>query len=128
MRLEMRPATPERSENYLQIFGRNVLILAALASMALGPLLIVLMAMLDPGYLRPMFTSWLGVAILGGVVIFLGACVAMTLIAKGWMTKGRAWSAAGVVAVIAVMLLQFVTVWIVLLGPALLVVLKPSAQ
>ena len=128
MRPEMPPVLPERTEDFSKIFARNVLVLAALVSTAMGPLVGVLMAILDPGYLRPMFTSLVGVAVLGGVVIFVGGCVAMTLIARGWMTKGGGWLAAGVVALIAVMLLQFVTTWVVLLGPALLIVLNPSTQ
>ena len=63
---------------------------------------------------------------LATAAILVAGGVAMTLVAVRWMKKGGGWLVAGIVAVIGTGLAQFFIFWIILLGPAILILLKPA--
>jgi hypothetical protein len=93
---------------------------------ALAPaVLAVLMYFVTPTYFRPMFESvvgWLLVSILATIV-----CVAYGLVEVGLslLRKGRV--SLVVLVFVGCLLTWLVAVWIVLLGPAALILMKPRS-
>lgn len=86
------------------------------------------MSAVAPTYFRPMFTS-----IVGWVMIFVAASLIgggfhLTRLATRWMARGRAYMAVGMGIIVIAFLVQFVTYWIVLLGPAVLIVMSSPAS
>jgi len=82
------------------------------------------MALVTPTYFGPMLS-------LGGVVLFavaiasLGASVALAAVARRFARPTRGALLAGQGIVLLAVLVQFVALWVVLLGPALLIVSNP---
>jgi hypothetical protein len=98
----------------------------ALRLSAVSPgVLAVLMYFVTPSYFRPMFESivgWLLVCVLATAI-----CVGYLLVEAGiwWFRKGRV--APGVLVLVGYLLTWLVAVWIVVLGPAALILMKPRS-
>lgn len=98
----------------------------ALRILALSPAaLALLMYFVTPTYFRPMFESivgWLLVSILATAI-----CVGYGLVEVGiWLLrKGRV--EPGVVALVGYLITWLVSIWIVVLGPAALILMKPRS-
>ena len=93
---------------------------------ALSPgALAVFMFFVTPTYFRPMFESFIGWLLLS--IIATAVCVAYGLVELGtWLSrKGRV--VLGVLALAGFFITWFATVWIVLLGPAALILIKPPS-
>jgi hypothetical protein len=84
----------------------------------------VLLAILTPTYWRPVLSSALGIAILtAGAIVIAGGFV-LTEVAGRLMRRGGGRLAAGVGLLAGTFFLQFITLWIVLLGPAILILVN----
>jgi hypothetical protein len=98
----------------------------ALRISAVSPaVLAVFMYFVTPSYFRPMFESivgWLLVSILATTI-----CIGYGLVEVGiwWLRKGRV--VPGIVALVGYLLTWLVAVWIVVLGPAALILMKPRS-
>jgi hypothetical protein len=98
----------------------------ALRISALSPAaLALLMYFVTPTYFRPMFESivgWLLVVVIAAVI-----CVGYGLVEVGirWLRKGRV--VLGVVALVGYLMTWLVAVWIVVLGPAALILMEPRS-
>ena len=84
------------------------------------------MAIITPTYFEPMFASVVGWLMLAVGATIVGGGAVVSLLAVTWMKRGGGFMAAGIVVLIVVFLAQFFTLWIVLLGPALLILLRPA--
>lgn len=91
------------------------------------PVLIgVLIAVLNRTYFRPMVTTRTGLVLLAAGVVVILAAVALTEVAV-WLMRGPRWGlAAGIGLWFVAFLLDFVAVWLVLLGPALVILMSPA--
>ncbi len=83
------------------------------------------MYFVTPSYFRPMFESivgWLLVSVLATAI-----CVGYGLVEAGiwWFRKGRV--VPGVLVLVCYLLTWLVAVWIVVLGPATLILMKPRS-
>ena len=83
------------------------------------------MSLVAPTYFRPMLHTVIGWLLLG--VVATASCVGFGLVEFGiWLfRKGRV--AVGVLALVGYSITWLVAVWIVLLGPAALVLMRPRA-
>jgi hypothetical protein len=88
--------------------------------------IVCVIALFTPTYWRPMF-SLAGLGLLGAAIAAIGVSVALAAIARRFArpTRGALLAVLGLVMV--ALLLQFFALWLVLLGPALLMALNPSA-
>jgi hypothetical protein len=112
------------STNRLPSDRRRLSIALRLSALSPG-VLAVLMYFVTPSYFRPMFESfvgWLLVTILATII-----CVGYGLVEVGisWLRKGRV--VPGVTVLVGYLLTWLVAVWIVVLGPAALILLKPRS-
>lgn len=89
--------------------------------------LAIFMAVVTPVYFRPMLFEPLGIAMLALGVIIVGAGFALTEVGGRLMRRGRGGLVAGIALMCALVLVDFVALWIVLLGPAVLILLSPRA-
>jgi hypothetical protein len=83
------------------------------------------LAVVASNYFAPMFSSAVGIGLLALGLVSIGVSVALAEVARrvARPTRGRLLAALGIVML--ALTIQFVTLWIVLLGPALLVSLSP---
>jgi hypothetical protein len=98
----------------------------ALRILALSPaVLAALMYVLTPTYFRPMLDNFVGLVLLGILVSTI--CVGYGLVEAGiWLfRKGRV--VLGVLVLVGYSITWFVAMWIVLLGPAALILMKPRS-
>src|ERR1700694_2115328 len=101
--------------------ARQGLRIALGISAASPAVLAVLMYLVTPTYFRPMLDSFVGLVLLG---VFVGTtCVGYGLVEAGiWLfRKGRV--ALGVLVLVGYSVTWLVAVWIVLLGPAVLILI-----
>lgn len=84
----------------------------------------LLMAILTPTYWGPMLSTPLGIAMLSAGVIEVAGAFVVTEVAGQLMRRGTRGIAAGIALVAITFFLQFITVWIVLLGPAILILVN----
>lgn len=84
----------------------------------------VLLAILTPTYWPPMLSAPLGIAILSVGVIVVAGGFALTEVADRLMRRGAGGLAAGIALMAVTFFLQFITLWIVLLGPAILILVN----
>lgn len=104
----------------------NVVGIACIVWLAIPLAIAMLMAIITPTYFEPMFTSVVGWLMLAVGATIVGGGAVLSLLAVNWMKRGGGFMAAGIVVVIVIFLAQFFTLWIVLLGPALLILLRPA--
>lgn len=81
----------------------------------------VFMAVDAPTYFRPMFSAPLGIGLLAAGVVAVVGGYGMIEVGARLTRRGGARLAWGLVLICAVCLLQFFVLWIVLLGPALVI-------
>jgi hypothetical protein len=84
-----------------------------------------LMAVITPTYWGPMFSTAIGLGLLVAGVAAIGIGAALTEVARRLVgpTRGRLLAGVGILA--AAFVIQFFTLWVVFLGPALLILLSP---
>ncbi len=85
----------------------------------------VVLAVEVPNYWSPMFSSPIGLVLLGLAIGTVGISVGLVLLARRVAGPSRGRLLAGVGIVLLVFVTQFVTLWIVFLGPALVILLSP---
>lgn len=88
--------------------------------------LAVLLAFITPTYWGPMLSTALGIGLLAAGVIAIGIGAALTEVARRLVRPSRGALLAGLVIITVAFLIQFFTLWIVLLGPAVIILSKPS--
>ena len=88
--------------------------------------LAVVMAIVTPTYWGPMFSTRGGIGMLGAGLIAIAIGGALALVARSVARPSRGSLLAGVGILLVAFLIQFFTLWIVLLGPALIILLSPS--
>jgi hypothetical protein len=92
---------------------------------ALLPIAIaVVMIFVTPTYWRPMF-SLAGLGLLAAGIASIGVSVALAAVARRFARPTRGALLAGLGIIMVAFLVQFFALWVVLLGPALLILLSP---
>jgi hypothetical protein len=86
--------------------------------------IVVVMTFITPTYWRPMF-SLAGLGLVAAGIAAIGVSVALSAFARRFARPTRGALLAGLGIIIVAFLLQFFTLWVVLLGPALLILLNP---
>jgi hypothetical protein len=84
----------------------------------------VAMTFVTPTYWRPMF-SLAGLGLLAAGAAAIGASVALAAVARRFARPTRGALLAGLGIIMVAFLVQFFALWVVLLGPALLILLNP---
>ena len=84
----------------------------------------LLLALLAPSYWRPVLSAPLGLAILTGGLIVIAGGFALIEVAGRLMRRGHGGLAAGIAILACTFFLQFITLWIVLLGPAIVILVN----
>jgi hypothetical protein len=87
--------------------------------------LAVLMAFITPTYWYPMFSTALGIGLLAAGVGATAIGLALTWVARRLVRPSRGALLAAVGIMLVAFLTQFVTWWIVLLGPAIIILSRP---
>jgi len=84
----------------------------------------VVMTLVTPAYWRPIFSlAGLGLSALG--IASIGASVALASVARRFARPTRGALLGGLGIVVVAFLVQFVALWVVLIGPALIIVSNP---
>jgi hypothetical protein len=86
--------------------------------------IVVVMTLITPTYWRPMF-SLAGLGLLAVGIAAIGISVALAAFARRFARPTRGALLAGLGIIMVAFLLQFCTLWVVLLGPAVLILLNP---
>src|SRR5487761_249523 len=86
--------------------------------------IVVVMAIITPNYWHPMF-SLAGLGLLAAGIAAIGVSVALAAVARRLARPTRGALLAGRGVVMVAFLLRFFALWVVLIGPALLIVLNP---
>ena len=99
--------------------------IANLAGMALPVVIVPVMLIVSPAYFQPMVHEPLGIFLLVlGVVVFAAGCGAAYLAVR-MQRRGR--SVVAILLVLAITIfVTFPTLWVVLLGPAILILMRPA--
>src|ERR1700694_1441272 len=84
----------------------------------------VVMTLITPTDWRPMF-SLAGLGLLVAGIAAIGVSVALAAVARRFARPTRGALLAGLGIIMVAFLVQFFTLWVVLLGPALLILLNP---
>jgi hypothetical protein len=98
----------------------DIAVLGTRFAVALPLGLALFMAALTPSYYRPML-SILGLAMISAAVLIVAGGFALTYVASGLMRRGGVGLPAGVGLLLGIYFLTFVTLWIFLLGPAIVI-------
>jgi hypothetical protein len=84
----------------------------------------IVMFLITPTYWRPMF-SLPGLGLLAAGIASIGVSVALAAFARRFARPTRGPLLAGLGIIMVAFLVQFVALWVVLLGPALLILSNP---
>ena len=84
----------------------------------------VVMFFVTPTYWRPM-VSLAGLGLLAAGIASIGVSVALAAVARRFARPTRRALLAGLAIIVVAFLVQFFALWVVLLGPALLILLNP---
>jgi hypothetical protein len=84
----------------------------------------VVMTLSAPTYWRPMFST-MGLGLLAGGIAAIGVSVALAAVARRFARPTRGALLAGLGIVMVALLVQFIALWVVLLGPALIILSNP---
>jgi hypothetical protein len=87
--------------------------------------IVVVMTLVTPTYWRPMF-SLAGLGLLAAGIAAIGVSVALAAVARRFARPTRSALLAGLGIIMIAFLVQFFAFWVVMLGPALLIVLNPG--
>ena len=85
----------------------------------------VVLALIAPTYWRPMFSSVLGLGLLAAGIVAIGVSVGLAVVAGTLARPTRGALLAGLGIIMVAVLVQFFVLWVVLLGPALLILINP---
>ena len=85
----------------------------------------VVIALIAPTYWRPMF-SWAGLILLAVGAAAIGVSLALAAVARRFARPTRGALLAGLGVILVAILVQVSSLWVVLLGPALLILLTPG--
>jgi len=86
--------------------------------------LTVVMTLITPSYWRPMLSLG-GLGLLAAGIAAIGVSVALAAFARRFARPTRGALLAGLGIIMVAFLVQFVALWVVLLGPAMLILLNP---
>ena len=87
--------------------------------------LAIVMAVITPTYWRPMF-SVAGVVLLTLGIVAIAVSIGLAAIVQRFARPTRGAVLAGLGLVTVALIVQFLTLWVVMLGPAVLILLKPT--
>ena len=87
--------------------------------------IVVVITLITPSYWRPMFSLG-GVGLFALAIASVGVSVALSAVARRFARPTRGAGLAGLGIVMAAFLVQFVALWVALLGPALLILSNPG--
>ena len=87
--------------------------------------IVVVMTLITPTYWRPMFSLG-GLGLLAAGIAAIGISVGLAAVARRFARPTPGALLAGLGIIMVGVLVQFFTLWVVLLGPALLILLNPS--
>ena len=107
----------------MRALDRAVIGMLCFALLPVG--LVVVMTAVTPTYWNPMFSSITGFGLLAAGVAAIGISVALAEVARRFARPSRGALLAGLGIIFAAFLVQFFALWVVLLGPALLILSNP---
>jgi hypothetical protein len=84
----------------------------------------IVLAVIEPSYFRPMFSTTAGLVVVAASVIAVAFSLALAEVSRRLTRPTRGRLLAGLGLILLAVLVQFSALWIVLLGPALLIVLN----
>jgi hypothetical protein len=84
------------------------------------------LAVFEPEYWQPMHSTVLGWVLLFVAVNVVGISIGLTELGRRMMRRGGGWLAAGLMMLVATFLVQFIAIWLVMLGPAVIILLRPT--
>jgi cation transport ATPase len=121
---ELQVAIPPAKRTIIRVLSHRRRLSIALGILAASPALVGLL-LLPTGYLRPMFESIVGWLLLA--ILAVSICVGYALLeaARRLIRKGPV--VLGVLLLVGYSMTWLVAVWIVLLGPAALILMKPRS-
>ena len=90
--------------------------------------LAVAVAVDAPTYWEPMFSTAAGIGLLVAGLFVIAIGIGLALVARRVARPSPVRLLAGVAIVLLAIILQFFTMWVVVLSPAVLILLKPRAQ
>lgn len=100
-------------------------VLGTLCWMVVPIAIAVVLAFEAPTYWSSMYSSPIGLVLLGIAVVAIGISVGLWLLARRVAGPSRGRLLAGIGILLLAFVTQFVTLWIVFLGPALVILLIP---
>ena len=86
--------------------------------------IVIVMTLITPTYWRPMFSLG-GLVLLTAGIAAVGVSIALAAVARRFARPTRGALLAGLGIIMVAFLVQAFTVWVVLLGPALLILVNP---
>jgi hypothetical protein len=113
---------PVRRESGLTLAKRlfDFAVIGSFCWVAFPLALALLLAVITPTYWGPMLSAATGIGLLVAGVVAIGIGAALTEVARRLVRPSRGRLLAGLGILTVAFLIQFVTLWIVLLGPALI--------
>ena len=102
-----------------------IAVITNVACLALPVVIVPVMIIVTPGYFQPMVHEPLGLLLLSlGIVVFAAGCGASYLAVRMVRTGRPLWAV--LIAVAITFLVTFPVLWVVLLGPAILILMRPA--
>jgi hypothetical protein len=86
----------------------------------------VVIAAIEPTYWGPMFSTTAGIVLLLAGVLAIGISLALAEVARRVVRPTRGGLLAGLGIIMVAFLIQFFMLWVVLLGPALIILVSQS--
>jgi hypothetical protein len=120
--LSWRPIPHPMHVLMMRALDRAVIGMLCWALLPIG--IAVVMTLITPTYWRPMF-SLMGLGLLAAGIAAIGVSVALAAVARRFARPTRGALLAGLGIIMVAFLVQFFALWVVLLGPALIILSNP---
>lgn len=117
-----RPVVSPMLVLMVRAFDKAVIGMLCWALLPVG--IAIVITVVAPTYWSPMF-SLAGLALLAVCIAAIGVSLALAAVARRFARPTRGAVLGGLGIILVALLVQWVTLWIVLLGPALLVLINP---
>jgi hypothetical protein len=120
--LSWRPIAHPMLVVMMRALDRAVIGMLCLALLPIGTAVVI--ALITPTYWRPMF-SMMGLGLLAAGIVAIGISVALAAVARRFARPTRGALLAGLGIITVAFLVQLFALWVVLLGPALIILSNP---
>ena len=117
-----RPVVSPMFVLMMRALDKAVIAMLCWALLPVGIAIVIIL--ITPTYWSPMFSLG-GLALLAGGIAAIGVSVALAAVARRFARPTRGALLAGLGIIVVAFLVQLVALWVVLLGPALLILMNP---